>query len=293
MPGVLRSAASNWVSHNAPRLGAALAYYAVLSLMPALLIGLAISGAALGPQAIRGEVYWQIRDVAGAQIAGAVESILKSAYQPKVNLIAGAVGFVAMLVGASGVFVELRDTLNYIWNAPATAMKFWALIRERFLSFAMVIGAGVILTASVAVTALVQTARDFLGHYLSIPAPLLAASDFFASLAVTALLFALIYSVIPEVHVDWRDVAVGSILTAVLFSAGRILIGLYIGRAGVGSTYGSAGTLVVLLVWVYYSAQIFLFGAEFTYAYSQRRGSKPVPAAAQSDERPQTPFSSR
>lgn len=267
-----RDAGLAWSRHNAPRLGAALAYYAVLSMAPTLVVAMAICGVAFGQQAVDGRIYLEVRDVLGAQIAAILESLLKSAYRPAVGFFAGILGFVAMMFGASGVFVELRDTLNYIWDAPRNgAQGAWSIIRDRFLSFAMVIGAGFLLTASLIVTAIVQAAGAFSGRYVSLPASVLAASNFFVTLAVTSFLFALIYRVIPEVRVDWRDVAIGSVITALLFSAGKLLIGLYLGKAGIGSAYGAAGSLVALLVWVYYSAQIFLFGAEFTYACARRR----------------------
>lgn len=276
-----RDAWSGWLKHNAPRLGAALAYYAVLSLAPALIVGVAICGLVFGPQAVRGQVYWEVKDVVGSQIAEIVETLLKSAYRPGVGILATTLSFITMLVGASGVFIELRDTLNYIWDAPEkNDQGIRSLIRDRILSFAMVIGAGLLLTASLAVSAVLQAAGSYSSQYLSVPNSVLELSNFVATFAVTSFLFALIYRVIPEVRVDWRDVAIGGILTALLFSVGKALIGLYLGKAGVGSAYGAAGSLVVLLVWVYYSAQIFLFGAEFTYAYSrQRRSSIAVPAS--------------
>jgi membrane protein len=270
-----RDAGVAWSRHNAPRLGAALAYYAVLSMAPALVVALAICGLAFGQQAVQGRVYLEVRDVLGAQIAAVVESLLKSAYRPAVGFLATILGFIAMMIGASGVFVELRDTLNYIWDAPQNGnQSVWSIIRDRFLSFAMVIGAGFLLMASLAVTAIVQAAGAYSGRYMSLPASAVETSNFLVTLAVTSFLFALIYRVIPEVRVDWRDVAIGSVMTALLFSAGKFLIALYLGKAGIGSAYGAASSVVVLLVWVYYSAQIFLFGAEFTYACARRRRSR-------------------
>jgi membrane protein len=173
--------------------------------------------------------------VAGSEIATVIEGLLRSAYHPNAGILASTFGFAAMFVGASGVFVELRDTLNYIWNVPVDkGQGVWALVRERFFSFAMVLGAGFLLTASVAVSAVIQAAAAWCGECrsLPLPAPLLALSGFIVSLAVTSFLFALIYRVIPEARVDWRDVAFGAVLTALLFSAGRFLIGLYLAKAG-------------------------------------------------------------
>jgi membrane protein len=274
MRAVFREAGLAWYRHNASRLGAALAYYGVLSLAPTLILVVAISGAVFGPEAVRGEIYWQVRDIAGSQIASAVQGLLKSAYAPRAGFLAGVLGFAAIVFGASGLFVELRDTLNSIWNVPVQSRTgAWQLVRERFLAFAMVVGTGCLLTLSLAFTALVQARSAYSHGYLMLPAPVIESANFVVSLAVTTILFALIYRIIPEVRVDWRDVGVGSLLTALLFSASKLLIGVYLGRAGVGSAYGAAGSLVVLLVWVYYSAQIFLFGAEFTYAWAQHRRS--------------------
>jgi membrane protein len=274
---IFQDAGLAWSRHNATRLGAALAYYAVLSLAPTLVVILAISGAIFGKQAARGEIYWQVRDVAGSQIAAAVQGLLKSAYAPRAGFVAGALGFATILFAASGLFVELRDTLNFIWNAPVQKRTVaWQLVRDRFLAFAMVIGTGCLLTVSLGLTAVVQARSLYADGYMQLPAPLLESANFLVSLAVTTIVFALIYRVIPEARVDWRDVAVGSVLTALLFSAGKMLLGVYIGKAGVGSAYGAAGSLVVLLVWIYYSAQIFLYGAEFTYAWAQRSRSRQV-----------------
>jgi membrane protein len=270
---ILREAASGWSRHNAPRLGAALAYYAVLSLAPVLILVLAVSGMVFGREATQGEIYWQIRDVAGPQVAAAIQGLLKSAHTPGAGVLATTLGFATILFGASGVFVELRGTLNFIWDAPVQDESFCSIIRERFLSFAMVLGAGVLLVASLGATAFVQARSVYSAGYLRLPAPVLETSNFLASLAVTAFLFALIYRFLPEVRVHWRDVTFGALFTALLFSIGKLLIGLYLGRAGVGSAYGAAGSLVILLVWVYYSVQIFLFGAELTYVWARRKRS--------------------
>jgi membrane protein len=271
---ILREAASGWSRHNAPRLGAALAYYTVLSLAPVLILVLAVSGIVFGQQASTGEIYWQVRNVAGPQVALAIQGLLKSAHTPGAGVLASILGFVTILFGASGVFVELRGILNFIWDAPVHDESFCSIIRERFRSFAIVLGAGILLVASLGATAFLQARSAYSAGYLRLPAPVLQTSNFLVSLAVTAFLFALIYRFIPEVRVHWRDVTFGALLTALLFSVGKLLIGLYLGRAGVGSAYGAAGSLVILLVWVYYSVQIFLFGAELTYVWAQRQRSR-------------------
>jgi membrane protein len=269
---IFREAASEWSRHNAPRLGAALAYYTVLSLAPTLVIVAAVCGFVFGEQAVVGKIYWQIRDVVGSQTASIVEALLKSAHRPAAGILATLLGVIALLVGASGAFMELRDALNYIWDVPArTGSGAWGLVRDRFYSFAMVLGVGFLLIVSLALSAMTQAAASYSGRYISIPAPAVAAGNFLTTFLVTSILFALIYRIVPEVRVDWQDVAIGSMMTAALFAAGKLLIGFYLGKAGVGSAYGAAGSVVVLLVWVYYSAQVFLYGAELTHVVALRR----------------------
>jgi membrane protein len=270
--GLFREAGALWSSHNAPRLGAALAYYSVLSLAPAIIVAMAICGVAFGPQAVRGEVSREMTNVVGPQSAALVEMLLKSANHPAQGFLATLLGLVTMLVGASGVFVELRETLNYIWDVPIKSTEgFGNLVRERFLSFAMVIGIGLLLIASLAASAVIQAAGSFSETYPAFPTFLAEATNFAVTVLVASFLFAVIYRVIPDAPVDWKDVATGSLVTALLFSIGKLLIGIYLGKAGIGSAYGAAGSLVALLVWIYYSAQIFLFGAEFTHVCALRR----------------------
>ena len=265
-----REAGCQWSAHNAPRLGAALAYYTVLSLAPLLVVVAAICGSAFGDAAVRGELYWQIKDVVGSQSAEAIQTLLAGAHRPSAGL-AGVLGFGVLVAGASGVFAELRDTLNYIWDAPLPVSSgLGSMIRYRAYSIAMALGLGFLLMASLALSAGVQSV-----HIVLSPG-LLELSNFIATLLFTAILFALIYRIVPQVPVDWGDVGIGSGVTAVLFTLGKFLIGVYLAKAGVGSAYGAAGSLIVLLVWVYYSAQVFLFGAEFTHVYASHRGSPAI-----------------
>jgi membrane protein len=280
---LLKQAADQWSKHNAPRLGAALSYYTALSLAPLLLAVVALCGLFFGEEAVRGQVYWEIKGVVGSQAADVVQSLLKDAHKPGAGTLASIVGFAVLLSGASGVFVELRDTLNYIWDAPPdTTTGLWGLLRYRFFAFAMVLGIGFLLIVSLVMTALIHALGAFAVRYLSVPEFALETMNFAISFAVTALLFALIYKVIPEVPNTWKDVSVGATFTAILFTVGKFAIGLYLGKAGVGSAYGAAGSLIVLLVWVYYSSQVFLFGAEFTYVYARHHGSPAIPGAVSS-----------
>jgi membrane protein len=267
---LFKDAASLWSLHNAPRLGAALAYYTALSLAPLVVAVVAISGLAFGDDVVRDRIYWQIQPVVGSQAADVVKMLLKDAHQPGQGILATLVGFVVLLSGASGVFVELRDTLNYIWEVPAPKSSgLWQLLRYRFFSFAMVLGIGFLLMVSLTLSAIIQAAGALAARHIPMPAYGMEAINFVLSFVVTSFLFALIYKVIPEAPKTWPDVAVGAVITAILFTAGKFAIGLYLGRAGVGSAYGAAGSLMVLLVWVYYSSQVFLYGAEFTVVYAK------------------------
>jgi membrane protein len=267
---LIRDAALQWSRHNAPRLGAALAYYTVLSLAPMIILAVAACGFFFGDQAVRGQLYWQINQTVGQQSAAVVESLLTGIQRNAGRGWAGVFGAAVLLIGASGVFVELREALNYIWDTPPSAGSGVLLfIRDRFFSFAMVLIVGFLLALSLAASAL---AHVFIGGAgLRFPAPVLATGNFIVAFIVKAFLFALIYRVIPEVRIRWADVAIGATVTTVLFEAGAFLITFYLKKAGIGSAYGAAGSLVALLVWVYYSAQIFLYGAELTHVYALSR----------------------
>lgn len=272
---VFKQAAVQWSKHNAPRLGAALAYYTILSLAPLLVVIVAIAGYAFGEEAVRGHIYWQIKDLIGSESAVVVQTLLKAAHRPAAGVWATIIGFAVLLAGASGVFLELRDTLNYIWEVPVKeGGGFMTILRYRFFSFALVLGIGFLMMVSLALSALIQAAGTLASQHISIPPPVLEGINIVVTFLVTSFLFALIYRIIPEAPIEWEDVITGSVVTSALFAAGKFLIGLYIGKAGVGSAYGAAGSAIVLLVWVYYSSQIFLYGAEFTHVYAQRRGSR-------------------
>ncbi|HWE53012.1 MAG TPA: YihY/virulence factor BrkB family protein [Bryobacteraceae bacterium] len=279
---LVRDAALQWSAHNAPRLGAALAYYAVLSLAPLLILVVEVCGYFFGEQDVRGQVYWEISQTVGSQSAAVIESLLTGIHQGNSISAASIFGIAILLLGASGVFVELRDALNYIWDAPpGTGSGFYGFLRDRIFSFAMVVSVGFLLAFSLAATTLVRAVGAQTSLHVS-PA-VLDAGDFFLSFAVKAFLFGLIYRVIPHVHVDWREVAIGAVITAALFETGTFLITFYLQRTQTGSAYGAAGSLVALLVWVYYSAQIFLYGAELTHVYAKSRravSSVPRPSSA-------------
>jgi membrane protein len=268
---VLKKTALEWNRHNAPRLGAALAYYTILSLAPLLVVVVAIAGFVFGQQAAEGQIGWQIREFVGPTGAEAIQSMLTSARHPTEGLLAATLGIVLLLTSASAVFAELRDSLNYIWGVQPTEWHgLWSAIKYRFLSYAMVLGIGFLLMVSLVVSAALSFLEKYFGTLLGIPASALQIVNFFISLAVITVLFALIYKIIPDTHITVRDVLPGATLTAALFTAGKFLIGVYLGTASIGSAYGASGSLVILLVWVYYSAQIFFFGAEFTHVWATR-----------------------
>ena len=263
---------------KAPRLGAALAYYTIFSLAPLLLIATAIAGMVFGREAAQGQIFAQLRGVLGPQAAAAVQEMVKGAAKPASGAIATVVGIVTLLFGAAGVFGQLKDALNTIWNVePKKAGGFMTMLKDRFLSFAMVLGTGFLLLVSLVIDSGVAAAGHFLGNRLPGGEALWQSIQLVLSLAVVTVLFALIFRFLPDVHPAWRDVWFGAIFTAVLFVIGKFALGLYLGKSAVGSSYGAAGSLVVLLLWVYYSAQVLFFGAELTQVYARLRET-PAPA---------------
>ncbi len=266
-----RATVEAWTEDYAPSMGAALSYYALFSIAPLLLIVIGVAGFFFGEQAARGEIFGQIAGLIGPDGAHTVEGLVASARKPEASLLAMVVGTALLVTGASTVFGELQNALDRIWRAPARvqAKGWWMLLRTRVLSFGMILGIAFLLMVSLVLSAVVAALGDWWG---------LHALDLGISFAITTILFALIYKVIPRVHIAWRDVWVGAAVTAALFAIGKWLIGLYIGRTSVASAFGAAGSLVVLMLWVYYSAQIFLLGAEFTRLYAGQHGSRAAEA---------------
>ena len=271
---LLKHAAMSWSEDYAPSMGAALSYYTLFSIAPLLMVVIAVAGLAFGDQAARGEISSQLEQLMGGQGARAVEDLLQAADKPREGAIATAIGVAMLLLGATTVFGELQNSLDRIWRAPARASsRGWlSLLRTRLLSFGMVLGVAFLLMVSLVLSA----ALSALGGLWAFPGwePLAHALDAALSFGLTTLLFALIYKLIPRVHVAWRDVWIGAGVTAALFAVGKLLIGLYIGKSALASSFGAAGSLVVMMVWVYYSAQIFLLGAEFTWVYAHEHGSR-------------------
>ena len=279
-----KAAASSWVDDYAQSMGAALAYYTMFSIAPLLLIVISIAGFLFGVDTARGEIVDQLRGLMGPQGAQAVQGLLVSMSKPAESITAVIVGSTLLLIGATSVFAELQDALDRIWRAPKRRKGgIWHLLRARLLSFGMIMGIGFLLMVSLVVSAALAAFGRLWGPLFADWALLASGINFLFAFGFTTTFFALIYKIMPRVDVDWADVWIGAVVTALLFTVGKSLIGLYIGRSGVTSGFGAAGSLVVLLVWVYYSAQVFLMGAEFTWAYSLTFGSRrhqPVPMAA-------------
>ncbi len=267
--GVMLQTWRGWNAHNGRRIGAALAYYTAFSMAPILIIAIAVAGTVFGADAARDEVSHQMQGLLGAEGAEAVQAMITNAHGDGSGVIATVIGAVTLLLGASSLFGELQSALNLIWNAPAPKKHgIGVLVRARVMSFAMVLVIGFLLLVSLVVSATLSGLQGTIGVQWS---PLIAQLvNLLVSLVVTTVLFALIFKVLPDVKVAWRDVAVGAFATAVMFALGKQLIGLYLGNSSVGSAYGAAGSFVVMLVWIFYSAQLILLGAEFTFAFAHR-----------------------
>lgn len=282
-----RRAVAAWIDDDAPSMGAALAFYTLFSLTPLLLIALSVAGLALGAEAARGELFGELRDLLGPAGAGAVESLLASAREPAGGIVGTVVGVVTLVLGATAVFGELRDALDRIWRAPAELRRrvpgWLGLVQARLLAFGMVVALGFLLVVSLVASAAVAAITRRWSPEVAGWQPLAWALDAGLAFALVTLLFALVYKVLPSVHVAWRDVWTGAAVTALLFTAGKVAIGLYIGRSGIASGFGAAGSLIAVLVWVYWSAQVFLLGAEFTWLYANAYGSRRGAAAPAPD----------
>lgn len=275
---LFRSAITEWVDDKAPRLGAALAFYTALSLAPLLVVVLAIAGLAYGHKAVEGQLVWQMQDMIGVEGAKAIQALISAAHRPTSGIIATVVGLLTLFFGASSAFAELSDALNTIWRVPVNPRQsgvasLFEMIKRRTVSFLMVLGVGLLLLVTLCTAAWITAAETFFGDLLPMPGFLLQAVNFVISFLVITMLFALIFKVLPDVRLKWSDVAIGAAITALLFSVGKFLIGVYLGTTTIASSYGAAGSFLIVLLWVYYSAQVFFLGAEFTKIYTKRYGS--------------------
>jgi len=273
----LREVLAEWQRDRALMLGAALAYYTLFALAPLLVLVIAVAGLALGRAAAQGEIVAQIEGLMGPDGAKMIEGMIVRASRPASGVVATLVSLGTMLLGASGVFGQLQTALDQIFEAESHSRRgrgVRAAVRQRLAYFGMILGIGFLLLVSLVLSAALAAVHDLLAAHLPIASRVLPPLNFGLSLAVVSGLFALIYKLLPDVELAWRDVWLGSACTAVLFTVGKSLIGIYLGRAGATSVYGAAGSLVLVLLWIYYSAQILLLGAEFTEVYSRRYGSR-------------------
>lgn len=273
---LLKEAVSAWSDDFAPSMGAALSYYMLFSIAPLLVIVIALAGFFFGAEAVRGEVFAQLSGLMGQDGAAAIEGLLKSASEPKEGAIATAASVAVLLLGATTALAELQSSLDRIWRAPAPEKigGVWTFIRARLLSFAMILTLAFLLMVSLVLGAGMAALGKWWGPWFTGWETLAQIVNFVLSFGLTTVLFAMIYKIVPRVHIRWHDVWVGAAVTAVLFAVGKILIGLYLGKSGVTSGFGAAGSLVLVMVWVYYSAQVFLIGAEFTWVYAHEFGSR-------------------
>jgi membrane protein len=269
---LISESADAWVSDNATRLSASVAFYAVLSIVPFLMVVGAIAGEAFGQKAVEGQLFWELQDLVGPQGAAAIRGLITANHKSATVTV---LGLVTLAFGTSAVVMELRDALNKIWHVKGDDTDFGVrgflkLARERFYLFGLILGAGIILLASLALNAVLVAASAEFGAFLPLSPTLLHVVVFIGSFFVITLLFAAIYKLVPDIRLHWNDVVVGACFTSLLFTIGKQLIGVYLGKASVGSAYGAAGSFIIVLMWVYYSTQLFFFGAEFTRAYARR-----------------------
>ena len=295
LPQLLKATFYEWKGDKCPRLGAALAFYSVFSLAPLLMIAVSIAGLVFGRDVARNGIVEQLRGLVGLEAARSIEMMVDVSRKPASNIVAIAIGIIAVLLGASGVFGQLQDALNVIWDAPTRQGRpILRMLQDRFLSFTMVLGCGFLLLVSLVVSAGLAALNDSVGRVIPMEPLLLQIVNLLVSFAVTTLLFAMIFKVLPDVDIAWRDVWIGAAMTSLLFSIGRFLIGLYLGESNIASAYGAAGSLLLLLLWTYYSAQILLFGAEFTQVCANRyRGSARRQTEHIAEESPQSQAGTR
>ena len=282
LPQILKLTYQGWKEDKASRLSAALAYYTIFSLAPLLIIVIALTGLFWEKQAVQSQVMSQIQGLVGQQGSTFVANLLNSASNPARGITATIIGIITLIVGALGVFNELHDALNTIWEVKEQETKGFLqsikkILFDRLLSFAMILGIGFLLLVSLVISAGLSGIQTTMGNVLPVPEFFLQLINVVISVAVITILFALIYKFLPDAEIAWRDVWLGAFFTAILFTLGKQVIGLYLGRSAVTSSFGAAGSLVLLLLWIYYSAQILFFGAEFTEVYANNYGSKIVP----------------
>jgi len=290
-----RKAVEEWIANYAPSMGAAIAYYTVFSIAPLLLIVITIGGMVFKREVVQGQIVTELTGLIGTSGAMAIQGLLESANQPTGGLVATLVSVVALVIGATSVFAELQSALDRIWRVPAPPREngLWHLVRSRLLSFGLILGLGFLMLVSLVVAAALAALGKWSKGLIPGWEGLLQLANVLIGLGLTTFLFAMIFKIMPRARIAWQDVWIGAGVTAVLFEAGKVLIGLYIGKSSMTSGLAAAGSLLVLLVWVYYSAQIFLLGAEFTWVFAHYRGSRVGEAAPAAEGNPRAPAVSR
>lgn len=275
---LVSQAFNEWVEDKAPRLGAALAYYAAFSIAPLLILLVALVGFFFKENTLQ-QVQTQIAALAGDNAAEAIVAIIRGVKSSRGGGLATVISFITLIVGATGMFSQLQDAMNTIWEVTPKPRQMWMdVLRSRLLSFCLVLAIGGLLLASMFVSAYLAAASRYFQHMFPMTGPVWPLVDFGLSFAITTMLFAAIFKILPDVYIAWRDVWLGAAVTAILFAIGKIAIGLYLGRSSFSSAYGAAGSFLVMLAWVYYSSQILFFGAEFTQVYTASRGRRSQPA---------------
>ncbi len=279
---LLKATFDAWMEDNALRLSAALAYYSIFSIAPLLVIAISVAGLVLGADAVRGHLDDQLKSYIGAKAAESVQSMVQSASKPSEGWMGAAIGFVTLMLGASGVFGQLKDALNTIWEVrPKGGAGIIGFIRERLLNFGMVLVIGFLLLTSLLLTTALAALNGYFESIVGIPPVVGGVLAFIVSFGVVTTLFAFIFKVLPDAQIEWRNVWTGAVVTALLFELGKFGLGFYLGRESTASSFGAAGSVVLLLLWVYYASCILLFGAEFTQEYAKATGHeiRPVPGA--------------
>ncbi|GAB2540120.1 YihY/virulence factor BrkB family protein [Spirosoma aerophilum] len=277
---VIKDAFSGFLADRCLKLSAALAYYTVFSLAPLLVLIISVVSIFLGPDAIQGQIFSQINGLVGNEAAKQIQDMIKSVSLSGKTNTALAVGIITLIIGATSIFVEIQDSVNLIWRVKAKPKRGWVkLLKDRLLSSSLVVSLGFLLLVSLIINGLVLAMSDFLTRYIpGIGVYLISAFNFLISTSVVGVLFAIIFKVLPDAKISWKDVRGGALFTAILFTLGRYLIGIYVETTSTSSTYGAAGSLIVILTWIYYTAAILYFGAEFTQAYANHFGIKIEPA---------------
>jgi membrane protein len=272
---LLKRTVMDWTGDKAPVLAAALTYYMLFSLAPLLMIAIGITGMAFGEAAAEEQISDQLKEIVGEDVAPAIQVFIRSASSPSGSGIAIVIGVGTMLFGSSMVFGQIKDALDTIWKVTPEKTGILGFLIKRFLGFSIVLGVGILLLCTLIINAVLAGVRSYVDEIEGLPdiGIIWQVADFVVSLGFITMLFAMVFKILPDVKIHWRDVWLGAGVTALLFNIGKSLIGLYLGYTSVGSTYGAAGSIVVLMVWLYYSSQIFLFGAEFTQVYTHMYGS--------------------